>query len=63
RNCRLERVVVDSRCVIPDNTVLGGDLLADDGVHYVSPRGIVLVTRHASRADARAGAAVARKVA
>lgn len=64
RNCRLERVVVDSRCVIPDDTVLGGDLLVDDGVHYVSPRRIVLVTRHPSRAEARADAAVAaRKVA
>lgn len=61
RNCSLDRVVVDTRCVIPDNTVLTGDLLVDEDNYYVSPRGIVLVTRRSSRL-AHAVAA-ARKVA
>jgi len=62
RNCSLNRVVVDSRCVIPDNTVLGGDVFDDAGFHelHVSPRGIVLVTRRAAQSEK---AAAARKVA
>lgn len=62
RNCSLDRVVVDSRCVIPDNTVLGGDLFddAERHEHYVSPRGIVLVTRRTPTSEK---AAAARKVA
>jgi len=63
RNCLLERVVVDSRCTIPDNTVLGGDLLVDERAHYVSPRGIVLVTRDSPRERERSGTTAARKVA
>lgn len=63
RNCSLERVVVDSRCVIPDNTVIGSELFEDGGPNelYVSPGGVVLVTRP-DRAAASAGAA-GRKVA
>ena len=62
RNCSLDRVVVDSRCVIPDNTVLGGDLFddAERHEHYVSPRGIVLVTRRRPKSERTAAA---RKVA
>lgn len=62
RNCSLERVVVDSDCEIPDNTVIGADLFEQSGPyrHEVSPQGIVLVTRE--RRD-RAAAAASRKVA
>lgn len=62
RNCSLDRVVVDSRCVIPDNTVLGRDLFDDaaDYAHHVSPHDILLVTR---RTPPSQKAAAARKVA
>lgn len=65
RNCSLDRVVVDSRCVIPDNTVLTGDLLIDEEAYYISPRGVVLVTRRAPQSPHSAAAARkdARKVA
>lgn len=61
RNCVLDRVVVDSRCTIPDNTVIGADLFEDSGRcdRYVSPGGIVLVTARAAPSEETA----ARKVA
>jgi glucose-1-phosphate adenylyltransferase len=43
-NCVLDRVVVDTGCEIPANTVLCSEA-AEDFAHYVSPQGIVLVTR------------------
>jgi glucose-1-phosphate adenylyltransferase len=63
RNCSLERVVVDSDCVIPDNTVIGGDLFEASGPYRqdLSPQGIVLVTRHAH--DSTSAASAKRKVA
>lgn len=62
RNCSLDRVIVNSRCVIPDNTVIGGDLLEEAGPyeHYLSPRGVVLIT---GRRSADAPPAAKRKVA
>jgi glucose-1-phosphate adenylyltransferase len=42
--CSLDRVVIDSYCEIPDNTVIGSDSPVD-AQHEVSPQGIVLVTR------------------
>ena len=44
RNCVLERVVIDSRCSIPDGTVIDGSLLGSAHRYHVSPRGVVLVT-------------------
>ncbi len=60
RNCKLKRVVVDSRCRIPDNTVLDARYPAVDGAFYVSPNGVTLVTEAAlaavsfKRAEVRA---------
>jgi glucose-1-phosphate adenylyltransferase len=42
--CSLNRVIVDSDCTIPDDTVIGASVLDDDSDHYVSPRGVVLVS-------------------
>ena len=63
RNCSLDRVVVDSRCVIPDNTVVGGDLFEECAAYErdVSSRGVVLVTRRRQAAGAAADSS--RKVA
>lgn len=47
RNCRLESVIVDSHCRIPDNTVVCAKTAGRDGRFHVSPRGIVLVTAEA----------------
>ncbi len=61
RNCLLDHAVIDSRCIVPDNTVIGGDLF-DDGSHgyYISPRGIVLLTRRPTPSEE---ATATRKVA
>lgn len=46
RNCVLGRVILDSRCHLPDETVLEADnTMSGDGIH-VSPAGVVLVTEH-----------------
>jgi glucose-1-phosphate adenylyltransferase len=44
RNCRIKNAVIDKRCRIPDNTVIGEDLKADAKRFTVSPNGVVLVT-------------------
>jgi glucose-1-phosphate adenylyltransferase len=44
RNCRLDRVIVDSHCRVPDNTVIEAGLLSATERFYVSPNGVVLVT-------------------
>ncbi len=44
RNCRIKNAVIDKRCRIPDNTVIGEDLEADAKRFTVSPNGVVLVT-------------------
>lgn len=66
RSCRLERVIVDSGCVIPDHTVIAASELPFDACFHVSPRGIVLVdaaglddTGRRQSAAARQGAEVA----
>jgi glucose-1-phosphate adenylyltransferase len=43
-NCILNRVVVDSRCHIPDGAVIDADYLDDGGDFYIAPNGVVLVT-------------------
>ncbi len=45
RGARLNRVVVDRGCVIPDGMVIGEDTQADTRRFYRSERGITLVTR------------------
>ncbi len=44
RNCRIKNAVIDKRCRIPDNTVIGEDPKADAKRFTVSPNGVVLVT-------------------
>ena len=44
RDCQLNKVVVDSGCVIPPGTVIGKDLTADSQHYHVSPEGVVLVS-------------------
>ena len=44
RDCSLNRVIVDSDCHIPDNTVLDASFLGTGGAFHVSPSGVVLVT-------------------
>ncbi len=43
--CRITRAIIDSNCYIPPGTVIGEDALEDAQRFYVSPMGIVLVTR------------------
>jgi len=44
RNCRISRAIIDKGCVIPDNTVIGEDLVEDAKRFHVTKEGIVLVT-------------------
>ena len=44
RHCRLNKVVVDKGCVIPEGTVIGEDLTEDARRFHVTPGGVVLVT-------------------
>jgi glucose-1-phosphate adenylyltransferase len=44
QHCRLERVIIDKGCQIPDGTVIGVDHDQDARHFHVSPAGIVLVT-------------------
>jgi glucose-1-phosphate adenylyltransferase len=44
RNCKLRRVVIDRRCRLPDDTVIGYDLEEDRKRYHVTENGIVLVT-------------------
>jgi glucose-1-phosphate adenylyltransferase len=45
RGARLNRVVVDRGCVIPDGMVIGENAEDDEQRFYRSERGITLVTR------------------
>lgn len=45
KNCRLRRVIIESGGVIPDDTVIGEDPVADRQRFHVSERGVVLITR------------------
>jgi len=44
RHCKLNKVVIDRGCDIPDGTVIGEDPKTDAERFYVSPGGVVLVT-------------------
>jgi glucose-1-phosphate adenylyltransferase len=46
RNCRLNRVVVDRGCKLPDGLVIGEDAALDAQRFERSPGGVVLVTRN-----------------
>ncbi|RBP81853.1 glucose-1-phosphate adenylyltransferase [Marinomonas rhizomae] len=45
RHCRLNKVVVDSDCCIPEGTVIGEDPVADAARFYRNSDGITLVTQ------------------
>jgi glucose-1-phosphate adenylyltransferase len=61
RGCRLQRVVIDRGCVVPEGTVIGEDPDADAARFYRTDDGIVLVTNaglvkaaeYAKRAEAK----------
>ena len=44
RHCRLTKVVIDRRCVIPEGTVIGEDAEADARRFHRTEGGVVLVT-------------------
>ena len=44
RHCRLDKVIVDKGCVIPEGTIIGQDREQDQERFHVSPGGVVLVT-------------------
>jgi glucose-1-phosphate adenylyltransferase len=58
RECKLERVIVDTDCVVPDGAAVSGQA-PPPGCH-VSPEGVVLVTAQSRIADT---AAAGQKVA
>ena len=45
RGCRLHKVVVDRRCVLPEGLVVGEDAQADAQRFHRTPSGVVLITR------------------
>jgi len=45
RGCRLHKVVVDRRCVLPEGLVVGEDPQADAQRFHRTPSGVVLITR------------------
>ena len=44
RHCHIKKAIIEKACVIPENTVIGEDLVEDAKRFYVSPGGVVLVT-------------------
>ena len=46
RHCRITRAIIDKRCVIPDNTVIGEDHAEDAKRFKVTAEGVVLVCPH-----------------
>jgi glucose-1-phosphate adenylyltransferase len=44
RSCRLQRVVIDRGCTIPEGMVIGEDPVADAACYYRTEEGVVLVT-------------------
>jgi glucose-1-phosphate adenylyltransferase len=43
KNCRIQRAVIDKRCYLAANTVIGEDPEEDARRFYVSPEGVTLV--------------------
>jgi glucose-1-phosphate adenylyltransferase len=46
KHCRITRAIIDKRCVIPDNTVIGEDHAEDAKRFKVTAEGVVLVCPH-----------------
>jgi glucose-1-phosphate adenylyltransferase len=44
RSCTIKKAIIDSNCVIPEDTIIGEDPEKDTKRFYVTPKGIVLVT-------------------
>lgn len=44
RNCRLNKVVIDKGCIVPEGTVVGENPEEDAKKYHVSPNGVVLIT-------------------
>ena len=51
RHCRITRAIIDKRCVIPDNTVIGEDHAEDAKRFKVTAEGVVLVCPHMLKKD------------
>jgi glucose-1-phosphate adenylyltransferase len=51
-SCRLQKVVIDRGCAIPDGTVIGEDPVSDAERFYRTDDGVVLVTPEALRQKA-----------
>lgn len=45
RNCRINNAIIDKRCTVPDNTVIGEDNSHDRSRFEISEGGVVLVTQ------------------
>lgn len=45
RHCRIKNTIIDRNCLIPEGTEIGYDLAKDRERFYVSPNGVVLVSR------------------
>ena len=45
RHCRLHKVVIDRRCVVPEGLVVGEDPKADAERFQRTPSGVVLINR------------------
>ncbi|MBL4608072.1 MAG: hypothetical protein JKY01_09625, partial [Pseudomonadales bacterium] len=45
RNCIIKNAIIDSNCNITENTRIGVDRAADEKRFFVSPNGIVLVSK------------------
>jgi glucose-1-phosphate adenylyltransferase len=43
-HCRISNAIIDEKCVIADNTVIGDDRADDERRFYVTKNGVVLVT-------------------
>ena len=43
RHCRIKRAVIDSNCIIPEETEIGHDIKKDKSRFHVTPEGVVLV--------------------
>ena len=43
RHCRIKRAVIDSNCIIPEETEIGHDIKKDKSKFHVTPEGVVLV--------------------
>jgi len=52
RHCIIRNAIIDSDCEIPAGTQIGVDLASDMAHYYVSPNGIVLVSKEMLRQDA-----------